>query len=112
MSTPESANVEELITAFELSESEYYRLLANERRRLLLNVLVDIRIPCTLTEVATEVTAREHAMTERPDADRLDVRSVLHHAHLPLLADIGVIDYHAEEHRIEAGQMSGELLTG
>lgn len=111
MSSPKPETIENVFGVVSLSDSECYRLLANKRRRLALDVLVDVGTPSTLTEVATKVAARERAETERPDADRPDVQIMLHHAHLPLLADAGVIDYKAEEHRIEAGRMSVDFLV-
>lgn len=102
MSLPQPENTEELIATADLSESERYRLLADKRRRLVLDALVDVGTPSTLTEVATEVAARERAGTERPDSDQSDVRITLHHVHLPLLADLGILNYNAEEHRVEA----------
>lgn len=110
MSTSTSES-KKLIAAIELTESQYHRLLTNERRRLALDVLTDVGTPSTLSEVATEVAAREQAASGRPEPDVAGVRTMLHHAHLPLMDDFEVIDYKPDEHRIEAGQTSIDLLT-
>lgn len=110
MSTSKLENTAELMTTLELRESERYRLFANRRRRLLLDVLTTVGTPCTLSEVAAGIAARERGEPERPNTDRADVEIALHHVHLPLIDDAGLIDYDADEHRIEADRTSLDLL--
>lgn len=97
-------------TTAELSERERCRLLADERRRVLVGVLAEQSSPVTLSEVATTLGARLKRRHGETDAHRtLEVR--LHHVHLPLLADVGVVDYDPAENRVEPRQSRlGELL--
>ncbi|WP_232700499.1 DUF7344 domain-containing protein [Halobacterium wangiae] len=94
--------------AAELSEHDQYRLLANERRRVTVDVLADQSSPLTLGELATAVDARENDLgSERQRV--LEVR--LHHVHLPMLADAGVLDYDPETNRVEPRASRLEALT-
>ena len=84
--------------AAEISEHEQYRLLADERRRVAADVLADQSSPLTLWELAAAISDREAGRRSEPQR-RLEVR--LHHVHLPMMADVGVIDYDSEANRIE-----------
>ena len=86
----------------EASESDRYRILAAERRRVALEVLADCRLPVSLAELATDVAAREG------DADAADGSAVervaitFHHHHLPKMHDAGVLDYDPDSKQVEA----------
>lgn len=94
--------VETYVKTGDLSESEWHRLLASKRRRLVLDVLADRTAPVDLEEVATEIAARED------DVDAADEKAIervgfsLHHVHLPMAAEVGVIDYDRDAVRVEA----------
>lgn len=77
----------------ELSESDRHRLLGVERRRHVLSVLARRRPPVDVETLATEVAARESGV-DGPDEDAVERVAVsLHHTHLPLMADLGVVEY-------------------
>ncbi|MFC7141450.1 hypothetical protein ACFQMA_16625 [Halosimplex aquaticum] len=85
----------------ELTDDECYDLLADERRRLALAELAERSAPIALDDLAAAVAAREvdGATPSATDTQRAAVS--LHHAHLPRMADLGVIDYDAQTNRIE-----------
>lgn len=84
-----------------LSEQDRHRLLAAERRRATLDVLADRELPVGVEDLAEDVVAKEE------DTDGIDVNAVetvaisLHHHHLPMMDDLGVIQYDPTSHRIE-----------
>lgn len=86
----------------ELSESDRHRLLADRRRRVLLDVLADRDGPVELTDLAATVAARE----DGTDDERVAID--LHHHHLPLLDDLGVVVYDPARNRILAVDWSRE----
>lgn len=87
----------------DLSTSERHRLLAAERRRLVLQILTGEPLPFGLEGLAAEVAARE-AAGDTVDAETVErVAITLHHTHLPVLADAGILTYDPESHRIEPG---------
>lgn len=87
--------------AAEISEHEQYRLLGDERRRTAANVLAEQSSSLTLSELATELAARETA-AENVSQRTLEVR--LHHVHLPLMDDVGVLDYDSEANHVDPRQ--------
>ncbi|RDI71107.1 DUF7344 domain-containing protein [Halopelagius longus] len=94
MAVPTQRITEELISPADLTEDEYYRLLSDERRRIVLQTLTDLELPLSVSELAREVAERE---TESDaGASVPEIRSVetdLHHVHLPLLDDHGIVEY-------------------
>ncbi|WP_255171331.1 DUF7344 domain-containing protein [Natrononativus amylolyticus] len=84
----------------ELSTSDQHRLLASERRRLTLDILDGNAAPIELTELATQIVAREDGSVPVTE-DAVNRMAVsLHHIHLPLMAEMGVLDYEPHEHLI------------
>lgn len=86
----------------QLTESETYRLLAVKRRRLALEILIRSSAPVELEALAAAVTERE---TDREIGDETaveDAAITLHHLHLPMMADLDVIDYDPEASQIES----------
>lgn len=84
----------------ELTESDWHRLLSNDRRRILLDVLESRATPVELHEVAAEIVENEADTGGSASERREDVAIALHHKHLPQMTDMGVIDYDPESHRI------------
>jgi hypothetical protein len=84
-------------TAVHLTSEDRHRLLANDRRRRTLAVLDDLTPPLSLDELAAAVASRtdEQSGTRR-------VAVSLHHHHLPLLDDVGAVDYDPEANRVTA----------
>lgn len=79
----------------EVTEDERHRLLAASRRRAILDVL-DEQSSSGLGELAAAVAAREGV----DDVERVAVS--LHHTHLPLMADLGVLSYDPDHKRVTA----------
>ena len=90
-----------------MTESDVHRLLASERRRLALDVLAD-RERASLEDLAAAVADRG-----RPGgATRSDLRSVeieLFHRHLPLMAELGAVDFDREARRVELREAGARM---
>ncbi|WP_435347330.1 DUF7344 domain-containing protein [Haloarchaeobius sp. HRN-SO-5] len=89
-----------------VATDDRHRVLANERRRVVLEVLVDWRTPMKLEDLATEVASRE-----RQSGTVDDVKISLHHAHLPLLDDVGAVEYDRDRNRVTSSRPTLEELT-
>lgn len=84
--------------AIGLSEDDVHRLLAAERRRMALDVLAGGG-PWGLEELAEAIVERErHGDVTEHAVSRAMVD--LYHAHLPLMADLGAIEYDRRERRV------------
>ncbi|WP_459193122.1 DUF7344 domain-containing protein [Halosimplex sp. J119] len=84
-----------------LTTEERFDLLADERRRRALAALAERSAPIDLEPLAEAVADRETDGTA-PSADEIERVAVsLHHVHLPRAADLGVLEYDAEETRVE-----------
>jgi hypothetical protein len=84
-----------------LSESETHRLLSDDRRRLALEILDERTTGTTLDSLASEVVRRESGVDASDVSATERVRISLHHNHLPLLSDMGVVEYDATSQHIE-----------
>lgn len=82
----------------ELTESEQHRLLADERRQVVLEVLPEQGSELPLEELATAVHEQESDDSGNGPTGSEDVAVSLHHVHLPILDDLGVLDYDADSH--------------
>lgn len=76
-----------------------FEALAHERRRHVLSVLRDAGDSLTVRELAVEIARLENgAAAGTVDPDRVDsIRLGLYHRHAPKLADVGLVEYDAEE---------------
>lgn len=75
-----------------LSDDDYHRVLASQRRRLLLQELVTWSSPLSRRGVAKMMAEQiAGAETSATDVDRID--NSLHHVHLPLMVQFGVLEY-------------------
>jgi len=84
----------------QLTESEHHRVLASERRRIALGVLMDRSAPVDLEKLARAVTGRERGL-EATDTEAWErVKVTLHHCHLPRLVEAGIIAYDLHETRV------------
>ncbi|PCR88959.1 DUF7344 domain-containing protein [Natrinema ejinorense] len=88
--------------ANDLTESDRYRLLSSERRRITLDVLVGQEPPIELTELATGIAARENGAEAIDDEIVAYVACSLHHVHLPVIDEFGLIDYAPDANRIRS----------
>jgi hypothetical protein len=84
-----------------LTASDRHRLLAAERRRLVLDMLAGNTDSIELGELATGIVAREDGIDAVDEATVERVAITLHHVHLPKIAQFGIIDYDPEARRIE-----------
>lgn len=83
-------------------------MLASERRRVVLDVLAGRSTPVDLEELATDVATRE-IDGETPRVDVVEqVAIALHHNHLPMLTDLGVLEYVPAARRIEPLSVTGD----
>lgn len=89
--------------AIGLSEDEVHRLLAAGRRRLVLEVLAGGG-PTGLESLAEEIVRREGRDAVTDHAVRRAMVD-LYHRHLPLMADLGAIEYDRRSGRVEACRM-------
>jgi hypothetical protein len=84
------------------SDDERYRLLAAERRRVVLDVLADREAPIGLEALATAVAGRVSDV-ESPGAEETEQAMIsLHHQHLPVMADVGAIEYDPDAKVVES----------
>ncbi len=67
-----------------------YKLLADHRRRALLQCLRNTEAPMPISTLVTELTEGNEQV---PSDDTADTEIALHHIHLPKLADTGIIEY-------------------
>lgn len=89
----------------ELEETTRYRLLADGQRRFVIESLrtASGSVDTTLDELAAHLegvaqrTGNEHVDSER------ELRTRLHHVHLPMLADAELLAYDAESKRVRLG---------
>lgn len=93
MSQPTNDTTETGWSTAHLTTSERHRLLRSERRREVLDVLAGQATTVELTELASQVAAGED------DVHRVSVS--LHHSHLPLMEDVGVLEYDAESNVVD-----------
>ncbi|HKJ58395.1 MAG TPA: hypothetical protein VKA37_04135, partial [Halobacteriales archaeon] len=84
------------------TDSDRIRLLASNRRRVLLDVVEDRSTPVALETLAAAVGEAESGAgeLERETVDRIAI--TLHHNHLPRLADAGVLDYDPASNHVAA----------
>ncbi|WP_435158452.1 DUF7344 domain-containing protein [Haladaptatus sp. DFWS20] len=67
-----------------------YKLLADHRRRVLLQCLRDTEAPMPISALVTELTPSDDRESSERD---VEAEIAVHHIHLPKLADAGVIEY-------------------
>ncbi len=87
----------------ELSDAEFHGLLAHGRRRAALEVLSELAPPVELEDLAAQVAAQESGGFGPTDEQEASVAIALHHAHLPKMDQLGIIEYDAEAARVESG---------
>lgn len=84
----------------ECPATERHRILASDRRRVVLDVLETRCGPLDLDEVAALVAAEEHDFGNPTDETVERTAVSLHHVHLPKLEAAGVVRYDADLHQI------------
>lgn len=102
MSAPSKKVPEHLMSSAELTDDEYYRLLDSRRRRVLLSVLAERDDSVSVGELARRVAEAESEDDTLASVDTAsDIRIDLHHVHLPLLDDCGVVEYDWTARRVQ-----------
>ena len=76
-----------------LSIDTLFDVLSDARRRYALHYLLGTADGVTNVETLAEEIAAWERATGRADAPAEDVMVDLHHAHLPLLVDVGLVEY-------------------
>lgn len=93
------------------ADDELFELLANARRRYLLEYLLDRGGKVRLKDVSREIIARE--TDSRPDAvadeDVMRVYIALHQAHVPALEARGIVEYDDGENVLSFGSRIDEI---
>lgn len=80
--TPERASIDDL-----------YRALTNPRRRRILLCLEEVTGSVPLEHLAHQVAALEASASGEEQGAAQRVRMALYHVHLPMLAEVGLIEY-------------------
>ncbi|WP_254764285.1 DUF7344 domain-containing protein [Natrinema marinum] len=105
-------------TAFDDSDSAI-DLLADRRRRELLQYLESVGGSALLAEAAVEIATREttsvpNAISDHGDVssrDRRAARISLHHAHVPKLAAAGAVEFESETETVRLTDRGRTLLS-
>lgn len=86
----------------DITETERHRLLAAQRRRVVITVLSNVATPVPLEDLALKVAKQEKDI-KASDAVAVDrVKHSLHHRHLPMMDDLSVLEYDATETEVTA----------
>lgn len=92
-----------------MTTSEHHYLLASEQRRAVLRRLSEFSA-VTVSNLAEEVVEADDV--ERTDASARDaVEAQLHHRHLPMLDEAGLVDYDTDANRVERTVKASDLPT-
>lgn len=92
-----------------IAEEDRHRVLADEHRRAVIAVLRTASTPISLAALATRVVDRNEELAQKGTDHIEHVAIGLHHNHLPLLADVGVISYDPETGYVDACMDLGPL---
>lgn len=97
--TEESTPEEPIDVPTLLELDEVFSALSHPRRRYLLYTLINGHSEETLPELATKIVAweRDKSTAEVTDEERREVHLSLYHAHVPKLADLGIVEYRQAE---------------
>jgi hypothetical protein len=99
-SPTEPTNADSDSERVELTGAERHRLLSSDLRRLALEHLDPESAPMELRTLAGVVAPRAGDVDGERAVERAAI--VLHHCHLPKMADLGVVDYDSDSNRIDA----------
>lgn len=79
-----------------------FDVLQDQHRRYVLHALSESQQPMHLTDLANAVVDQKGQSNHDGTTETVErVRTSLHHAHLPKLADFGVIEYDVDERRVK-----------
>lgn len=100
MSRPSPDDLDECMHVPNASEDQRHQLLANHRRELAVTLLADRTRLMSLAELAAAVGHHDPCVDGSNQAALDRVALDLHHVHLPLMDDLGVLDYDADARTI------------
>lgn len=100
-----------MIRTHTIPEGEIYEILANRRRRETIRHLTVSAAtgPVSLRELSTEVAARETGKSPPPRGIRESVYNSLHQTHLPMLHELGIVEYDRETRTVELRQRARDV---
>jgi hypothetical protein len=75
-------------------------LFARPRRQQVAAVLAGRHRPLSLDELGAELTTADASSTPDGDGNELTLRVMLHHIHLPALAEVGLVEYDSAERTV------------
>lgn len=80
-----------------------FEALANEHRRHVIRYLCEHETPISTADLAREVAVRKYEANgpEIPDEEIKRIRVLLHHTHLPKLADAGLVTCDQERNLVD-----------
>lgn len=86
-----------------LSKDEIFHVLQNDRRRRVLQYLVDTDGPVQMGDIAEQITAWEYGtnVEEITSEQRQRVYIALYQSHLPKLAEFGLVTYNQHQGIVE-----------
>jgi predicted transcriptional regulator len=85
----------------DLTETERHRLLAPERRRILITILSASSSPMQIETLAEKVAKREGDLSTVDEATLARTMGILHHTHLPMMTEMGIVEPNPETNQIE-----------
>jgi hypothetical protein len=85
----------------DLTETERHRLLAAERRRILVTVLSSSSSPIPMETLARKVAKREADLTTVDEVTVDRMKEILYHTHLPMMTNLGLVESNPETNNIE-----------
>lgn len=100
MSYNSDLNVEDDEIPAELTESERHRLLAADRRRVVLDVIESRSSAIDLETLAIEVAMQENETESVSQKTVRRVKTLLHHTHLPKMSEWGVLEYDPDTRQV------------
>jgi hypothetical protein len=97
----------------DISKSDIFQVLQNERRRYVLQYLRRNGGPVELGDLATQVAAWEYEvpMPDISKAQRKRVYTTLQQTHLPKMAEVGIVEYDSEAGTIGRTEHTAELTV-
>lgn len=87
------------------SAEDVHRVLANERRRLALAVLGHRSPPIDVRTLAEEMLELDRSGEHVPEDEVRQVALELYHRHLPMMAEVGVIDVDESGKRVDTARV-------
>lgn len=94
-----------------LSESEIFHILGNDRRRAIVQLLIESTDRVDVSDIAAEIAQEESDTSSVPNNLYKSVYVSLQQTHLPQLEEDDVIRYDADSKTIEPGPYFEEVVT-